>query len=668
MAKKEEIRARRRALALGWLQFILYAAVIAGGYFGVTYVFQRSKIEVGKVKDRKDSPFYISSDQKLSMRVVNDNGELAMEITGDEAHLSQDQKSAVFKGARAKYYENGKVSITMDAGQITYDTQTEDFLLQQGLKIQTSDGMKVSAEDVVWRRAKDANTSRSQATKVPAFSFPKGVEVESSDGNKLKSSYMQADKNLMYMEFVGNVHGEVSALNDTGFIKERKLTDVDQLKLKDIEKLGFDAEQVIYDKQKQVLLATSRFYDKAFKIVDPDGREVKVENYEKEKQQVTFSKEKITIKCNHLEAHVGQKWVTAVGNIDMVVPPDKPNPREDKALNVMRQYPTHILTDDVEYFWGRDYIVTHTPSRIESEDRLALCDRLTYWGDKKMVLLDGRVTMVNGSGKWMVDQDLISVDNHDMKRAVTSYSELYGDRAVVYLNNNDFIASGAVRVRQDERETSADTIVYQDGIKRITAQGNVKFRDKDGQTFLCGGLIYHKQSEFLEVQGGSVADIRLPAKFANDINGAIASAREKPAPPDVTDPPLTPEPPAHNPNAGSHFALPSSPLTPPPAGNGPGPLPGLDEGTGSRDFIPDALPPINVPDAATAPKPATPPPAKPAPVQGPASQPAPPPAGTPPSAVPPPAAKPPAAPAGADEAVNAADADRKPKPIRGNSR
>jgi lipopolysaccharide export system protein LptA len=561
MAKRDEIRARRRALALAWLQYLLWAGVLAGGYVGVTYVFNRSASEVAKVKNRKESEYYISSDQKLSMRVVNDNGELSMVISGDEAHLSQDQRKAIFKGAHAVYYEGGKPSITMQAGQITYDTQTEDFLLENGLSIDTSDGMKVTSDEVQWRQAKNASRSPGPGTKVPAFSFPKGVKVVSSDGNVLQASYMQADRNLQYMEFVGNVHGEVSALNDTGFITQRKLTDVDQLKLKDIQKLSFDAEQVIYDKQNQVMLATSRYYDKAFKVIDPDGHEVKVDTYQKQPEQVTFAKEKITIKCNHLEAHVAQKWVTCLGNIDMLVPPDQPKPGDDKALRVMKQYPTHIATDSAEYFWGRDYIVTHSPSRVESEDRLAQCDRLTYWGDKKMVLLDGDVTMVNGSGEWMVKDELIEVDNHDMRRAVTSYTELYGDRAVVYLNNNDFIASGSVRIRQDERETSADTIVYQNDIKRITATGNVKFRDKDGQTFLCGALVYHKNSDYMEVQGGAVADIRLPAKFANDINGAIANAREKPAPPKVTDPPVPAELPAHNPNEHSHWTGLAPPAT-----------------------------------------------------------------------------------------------------------
>jgi lipopolysaccharide export system protein LptA/lipopolysaccharide export system protein LptC len=643
MERRSIQQERWRELALSALRVTVLALAVVGTYFGISYVFKRSESEVSRFKQRKDSEYSFKSDQ-TGMRIVNDEGELAMEITSGEVVLSQDQRTATFKNADAKYYEDGQVSLTMHAGEITYDTQTEDFVLKDGLKIATRDGMQVTAPEVLWRRAKESDREGYSGTKVPAFSFPQGVQVASREGNKLQASYMQADRELMYLEFVGNVRGDVAELSDTQFLSERKLTNVEQLKLGDIVKLGFEAEQVIYDKRSQVLLATSRFYDRSFRITDLDGREVKVDKFQTQPQQVTFRKEKITIRCNHIEAHVGRKWAEAVGNIDMVIPPDQPNPNDDKALKVVKRFNTHIKTEDVEYFWGRDYVATHSRSRVEQEDRLALADRITYWGDKRQVLLDGNATLVNGSGKWMFEEDLIEVDNHDMRRALSSYTELYGDRAVVYLNNNDFIASGNVRVRQDERDTQADTIVYEDTIKRITAQGDVKFTDKDGQTFLCGGLVFHKKSDFIEVRGGSVADIRLPAKFANDINKAIADTREQPPPPPVTDPDIPAELPTRDPNLASKFPEPGPPTGLPP-------LPGLDGAAGAGaepGFIPD-LPEITPPAGAGAvtgpvkPSPATVEPVGPQRV--PAAPSAAPPAGT-----------------------NVADADKRPKPIRGRGR
>jgi len=580
MERRRRLRARQRELLLSWLRPILVVLLLAGCYFGVRYVLWRSDKEVAAIKNRQESEYYLIVDQPLTMTVVNDSGQLAMEISGKKVYLTTDQRTAIFEEAHAVYYENNQPSLTMDAGRIQYDTQTEDFLLTDGLKIQTKDGMFVESPEVTWRAAKNAGSSR--GTKVPAFAFAKGVKVWNQDGNLMQSDYMQADRELMYMEFVGHVNGFVAALQDTSFIRERKITDVEQLKLQDFEKLNFESEQLIYDKANQVVLATSRYYDRSFKVLDLDGNEVKVETYEKEQKQVHFSKAEIDVLANHLEAHIAQKWADCIGNITMVIPPAQPKANDDKALQVVKKYSTSIAAAEVEYFWGHDYVLTHGRTRVEQQDRLALADQITYWGEQRQVLLDGNITVVQGSGQWLFDADLVRASDHDMRRALETYSELYGDRAVIYLNNNDFIASGNVLVRQDEREIAADTIVYQDTIKRITARSNVKFHDVDGQTFLCGALVFNDESKFLQVESGALASIRLPAKYANDINRALAQAREEPVPAEITDP-AVPASVTRNPNSGSTIR---SGVTP----SAPANVPSVPPATGGK-----ALPPLTVP-------------------------------------------------------------------------
>ena len=577
-AEKRRIADRRRRIRdtiFYWIRQVFTIAAIIASYFLIQYVFDQSEREVAEVKDREDSPWYMIVDkegERVSMSVVDDSGQLSMKITGDSVKLTTDQKTAEFENADAEYYEDGKLSIAMHAGKLTYDTQTEDFELDE-LRIETSDGMSIEAPFVEWRRVKDPRTVPANAAKTPSFRFPQGVYVlNRQDGNSIRANYMQADKELRYMEFVGLVEGSVSELSDTEFITERELTDVEDLNLEDIKTLGFKAEQVIYDMNNQVIIASTRLYDRTFNVRDMDGRDVRIEDYQKDGGGVTlpptpltFTKEEITITCQHLEAHIAKQWLACVGEIEMLVPPSEPKPDDDKALRVVKRYETRIASNEIEYFWGRDYILTHSRTRVEQEDRLALADRITYWGDEKMVLLDGEVTMVQGDGRWMVEEELINVDNHDMERAVTAYMELTMDRSVVYLNNNDFIASGSVHLAQDERETHADTIVYQDEDQRITADGNVKFRDKDDQTLICNSLIFHKDSDFIDIRGGMAATLRIPAKFANDINRAIADTREEDRPAEIEDPEVSDEPPTRNPNTGSLLARNINPLDVPQA-------------------------------------------------------------------------------------------------------
>jgi hypothetical protein len=571
-------------VAFGLLRLLLSAAGIYGVYIGLQYILKRSDLEVAAIQSIPKSEFYLSVPQTVQMTVINDEGELVMEISGDSVTMSSDQRTVTFTGGKATYFEDGAKSLGMEAAQIIYNTQSEDFNLVGGLKIETKDGMSVQAEEVEWKRFKEGSATRGRP---PSFRFPKGVEIASRDGNTVTADYMQADRELTYMEFVGHVNMKVIALTDTEFITERKLTDVEALKLEDFEALNVSAEQVIYDKRKQIMLATSRFYDKAFRI-QWLGSIVQPSQYQPQPQQVIFSKKEITIGANHLEAHVGRKWMEVYGDINMVVPPAEPKPDDDPAMKTMKRFETKISAGDLEYFWGRDYIICHTPARVEQGDRLAMADGITYWGDEKMVLLDGHITMVQGSGRWLFDDKLVDIENADQSRMLTAYSELHAERAAMYLNNNDFIASGDVLLRQDNREVATDTLVYQDDIKRLTAKGDVKFKDREGQTFLCNALVYHNETDFMEISGGMAANMRLPAKFANDINRSIAESREEDVPPEISDPPV-PEEPNRNPNTRSRIRTPQIASTPPPKadaepGGGlglPGQPPPMSDGEGA---------------------------------------------------------------------------------------
>ncbi|MCC7478984.1 hypothetical protein IT575_11080 [bacterium] len=578
-------------------------------YIGIRYIFERSDEEIAAIKSRPESEVYLSVDKPIAMTVINDEGELAMKIEGSSVTLSKDQEQASFKDAKAEYYENGESSLTFEAGTVEYNTRTEDFTIYGGykgadsFKIETRDGMAVSAPRVEWRRFKEAATPASREKRAPSFRFPNGVEVTSRDGNRLSSAYMQADRELTYMEFIGNVRGDVASLQDTQFITERELTDVGELKLEDFEKLVISAEEVIYDKQNQVVLATSRYYDRAFKVKDFEGQIIDIGKYQTTPQQVKFSKEDVTVATDHLEAHIARKWAECYGNIGMVIKPSQPKKfGEDKAVQAMRKYETRIQAGDIEYFWGRDCVISHSRAAVIQADRRAEADKLTYWGgsDKpeyagteyaeKMVLLDGNIVMAQGSGDWLLDENLIEIGDHDQARLIGAYSEMYADKAVMYLNNNDFIASGKVWLRQDNREISAQTIVYQDQIKRLTAKEDVKFKDKDGQTFLCAALVYNNDSKYMEVEGGASATIRLPAKYANDINRAVAESREEPVPAEISDPDVPLEP-TRDPNKERLVASHVDPEEVKAPGKGLG-IPPINSGVkrdpGSEDlFIPD---------------------------------------------------------------------------------
>lgn len=557
MNRRRKFLERHLDRLLGALRLVMYLLVAVAGYFGLNYIFEKSRLEIEAITNRPDMDIYLDS-RDVAMKVIDDEGKLSMTIRNARISLSADQKTATFTPASGKdkieaiFLEDGEVSLLMEAGNIEYDTESEDFILTDGLRIETSDGMVVETEKVEWRRVKDPGKTR--GIKDPNFRFPLGVHIYNRDGNELTADYMQADKDLLYMQMVGNVRGVVRKMEDTEFISGRGLADVDELYLDDFETLTFLAEKVIYDKRNEVILATSRFYDREFVIRDMDGRVVRIEDYQDTIVPVTFAKKEITIRADHIEAHIKEQWMECFGHVDMVIPAAEPEEGDDKSLLSVKQFDTRVAAEDLEYFWGRDYILTHGPTRVEQEDRLAMADQIIYWGAEKQVLLDGNITIIQGSGQWLFDDELVSLQDHDMRRMVSSYTEVYANRAVIYLNNNDVIASGDVFFRQDEREVAAETIVYQDDIKRISAKGNVRFVDKDGQALIANSLVFHNDSNFMEIRGGMAATLSIPAKYANDVNTTLSNLREIDAPASIEDPAISAEPPSRNPNVISGTA------------------------------------------------------------------------------------------------------------------
>ncbi len=61
------------------------------------------------------------------MVVLDDKGQKTAEISGESVRMSTDQRKVYFTGAKVSTYEDGQFSLQMEAGQVEYDTLTEDI-------------------------------------------------------------------------------------------------------------------------------------------------------------------------------------------------------------------------------------------------------------------------------------------------------------------------------------------------------------------------------------------------------------------------------------------------------------------------------------------------------------------------------------------------------------
>lgn len=538
--KERELYAlRERRMERLRLALVIIAIALLGVL--VRYIFVQSNLEVQRILEQQRAERYTLQLETPKMKGFNVKGEKVWEIGAESVSIDESRNIVTFLNTTATFYDEGEESLRASVGRLEYNRDTRNMELMEGIEMRTVDDVDVLTSRVVW------------LDYYQRFIFPEGAKLVTQEGNYIKSDYMQSDKKLDHLEAVGHVFVWVSEMKDMTLIEKHELTreDVD---LKEFKNVTIAAEKLLYDRKQQVILATSRFYSKPFRVMSPQGQEVKIEDYQPEASQLFFKKKEVELFANHLEVHVDEKWARATGNIKGEILPSKGNPNEDKALRVMRRERTWFTTDDVDYYWGEDYVRTYAPTTIVQNERLAKAHEVTYFGKyresgvpgtQRAMFIEGGIQVWQKSGEWMFDEELLEeVKEEELKKMFREESDISADRMVVFLNRNDFHAAGDVMARQENRTVRADEILYTDGDKKFIANGNAYFVDKEGQEFYGQQIIYFSEAEDIEVNGASTATIKIPEKYRDDVDRALSRIKgkkksepedEESAPPDESE-------------------------------------------------------------------------------------------------------------------------------------
>jgi len=520
--ERERYALRERRMERLRLALVIIAIALLGVL--VRYIFVQSNLEVQRILEQQRAERYTLQLETPKMKGFNVKGEKVWEIGAESVSIDESRNIVTFLNTTATFYDEGEESLSASVGRLEYNRDTRNMELMEGIEMRTVDDVDVLTSRVVW------------LDYYQRFIFPEGAKLVTQEGNYIKSDYMQSDKKLDHLEAVGHVFVWVSEMKDMTLIEKHDLTreDVD---LKEFKNVTIAAEKLLYDRKQQVILATSRFYSKPFRVMSPQGQEVKIEDYQPEASQLFFKKKEVELFANHLEVHVDEKWARATGNIKGEILPSKGNPNEDKALRVMRRERTWFTTDDVDYYWGEDYVRTYAPTTIVQNERLAKAHEVTYFGKyresgvpgtQRAMFIEGGIQVWQKSGEWMFDEELLEeVKEEELKKMFREESDISADRMVVFLNRNDFHAAGDVMARQENRTVRADEILYTDGDKKFIANGNAYFVDKEGQEFYGQQIIYFSEAEDIEVNGASTATIKIPEKYRDDVDRALSRIKGK---------------------------------------------------------------------------------------------------------------------------------------------
>jgi len=509
---------------LARVKLVAGLAAIAAAAVLVRLVFIFSDREVRQILEHQRAERYTLELATPRMKGFNVEGEKVWEIEAESLAVDETNNLVTFTNTVATFYDEGEETLHAKVGKLEYNRETRNMELTGGIDMRTADKVDVKTTRVVWLDF------------YQRFIFPEGAKMLTDEGNYLKADYMQSDKKLDHLEAVGHVFVWVGEMKDTTLIEKHELTR-EEVDIKEFKDVTISAEKVIYDRRKQVVLATTRLHDRPFRVMSPTGEEVRVEDYQPEAKQLFFKKKEVEVLANHLEVHIDEKWASAKGNISGRILPSRGSPNEDKALQVMRRERTWFTTDDAEYYWGEDYVRTYARTTIVQNERLAQADEITYFGKyresgvpglQRALFVEGNVRLWQKSGAWMFDEGLLEgVKEEELKKALREESDVSADRMVVFLNRNDFHAAGHVRARQENRIVRGDEVLYTDGDKKFIANGNAYFRDKEGQEFFGQQIIYTSETEDIEVNGAGTATIKIPEKYREDVERALSRIRGK---------------------------------------------------------------------------------------------------------------------------------------------
>jgi LPS export ABC transporter protein LptC len=520
---------RVREVIVRDLKLILVIVLILTTGAAVNLIFYNSEAEINEIINRPRESRYSIALKGNKATGINDRGEIVWQISAKLVTVSAREDEYEFHDAIAHFFDASGPNLRMEVGKIIYYERTKNLDLFGGVRILTRDNMMVETERIHWVHY------------ASQFVFPEHVTLVTKDGNWIAADYLQGDKELRQLTFVGNCQVKVSELKDTKFIQERKLTTAD-LKLQDFKDVFIHADMVIYDKDQEVMVALSDFSDKVYEvkpplIMNPITGERVMPPKDDNPTQLYFKKGEIEIWANHVEVHMKDSWAKCYGNVAMRINPSQPKEKEDPALKAMRKRTTLIKADDIEYFWDVDYARTYGRSIVVQDDRRAGSDGITYFGKyndpdtgqvRKVVFLDDNIYLYQKSGEWMKEDQIVKdFKNPDVEKMIYEEIKLTANRSVIFLDSNDIFAEGIVRIRQRDKAAQCSELFFDDQKKKFTCQAGVEYWNKKDEHFVGEQIIFFTDKDDIEVNGRSDSMIRIPEKYLKEFDDVERKIKQR---------------------------------------------------------------------------------------------------------------------------------------------
>ncbi len=439
---------------------------------------------------------------------------LKWEVWTDEITVGKDGKrhdlKNIYKGI---YYRKDKPPFVFSAARGTYNSETDEVVLEGNIMFDSDNGDYFRTQRVEWYGKPDK------------LFIPTPLKLR-MDGNTYSARELTATgEDLDDMTLKNDVVVEVPDINESGSKKTKKEIAESGIEEKNLKKLVLRAGEIEYSGKTKFMRC---FPKTGWKIIRMPGEIMSYDSNPK----VTLTGEKFYIESYEMYMDFARKYARAVGDVHIV---KKGEPEADKAkipeaaradaAAALKKRDTKIETQEVYYYWKKGHVEVPGPM-LMYQDNLDLNSGRAFLDSKNdTAFLSGGVRLHQDKGKWLEDEGIVREDAGDKTKEIARQDTVVRCKTMeMDFESEDLAAAGDVIVEQKDRRLLGSKAVYkgEEGVWTVYG-GPVAI--EDDKKITADMFKYNEEKKKFEALGKAYVEMDVDKDAAQELDTVYAERK-----------------------------------------------------------------------------------------------------------------------------------------------
>jgi len=548
---------RRHPWLLGLRSGALAFAIIGGLTYLIWLSTIRSQEQLKTVftEDRSD----ISEVEGLRAVGYDDKGK-TWEVFSLKATRMSDTKQNLIEDLQELHiFKDGQINLTGQADRAEYENARKILHLYDNVSlVDREQSTKLLTNHLTWYE----NTEELRC--------PTSVDMRIEDNHIIADS-LYADRDLIHMEFIGNVRMYLRGVEKPNLLTREGILDPEDAEAPEEDNkdgLWVAAAYVQYDKETRkatcfpYIPANAKrkwkidefdFPSQRLNQIDPAAGDIlqqqvdSVEEYlnsgEKKAEEIdVLFGPKIPeplIERRDRQVFAWQKTKRLFSDrLDIDMKAKRLDPRRDvlffaesledrvqsdakKAAKAIAKETTSLYGEQMRVYWKTGLVEAWDGVEAVQKDKRLTADYIINQDKIGVMQADGHVVIHQASGDWMASAGLLDdVTEEKARTDARKPTTIYCDAAMSYTEPGYLYCVGNVKVVQVEQRAWADIGEYHDTDEWLTLTGHVDYSNSKGEQIDADELKMFMDIERYEIYQGRKVVLEMPEKYARKIDDA----------------------------------------------------------------------------------------------------------------------------------------------------